>query len=337
MNKKIFISFSCFWFAGLISYFLFPNSVLFTKIQAVFQDKTVVRGLTISIRDEINPNSEIISLNKLDQQTVRVDYQADDDGAGIDYVQLWQRSLDSDWELKDVGSNTSGYFILYFLPDNIYQWQTIAVDKAGNKQTEDVKQLANEEFNDWDFSTLQIDTQPPSLAFSIPDFNPPTTLVDQFEIKGQGENKVNTYLSQQNSFLVFEYQLITQAVAERVQFQVLIDNQLIYVDGAGEENGWVGDSGWQQVTYPLKERLGEIEILFRLINNDQANYVPKLEIKNIGLVESKEEFNELKIYFIAHDLGSGVKEATLDDEISSDDMKNKEFKAEDFMGNTTFL
>lgn len=335
MNKKIFVSFICFWFGFLISCALFPNTVLFKQIQAVYQDKVLVSHLNISIIDEIKPTSEIISLNKLDQQTVRLDYQASDIGAGIDYVQLWQRSLNNGWELTKVSSSTTGYFTVYFLSDNVYQWQTIAVDKAGNKQSEAPELLAQEEFRNWQFSTIQIDTRPPSIAFSIPDFIPTITIADNFEINGQGENQINADLIQNDSYLVFEYRLVTQATAEEVFFQTLIDDQLVYTDGSGEKGGWVGDGGWRQVTYPLKNRQGAIEILFRLINFDQVNYIPNLKIRNIGIINDKVQFDGYKIKFTAHDLGSGIKEKTMDDDITVDELESKLFTATDFVLNTT--
>lgn len=337
MNKKLLICLVCFWFSFLTAYSLLPNTMVFKQVQALFQDKVQINGMRISIVDDLAPTSEITKITKQNPQSVKVDYQSTDDGSGIDYVELWQRDLNSDWEFVESNSQTESNFLIGNLADNVYQWLTIAVDKAGNRQTDDPAQLASAFFEDWQFSTVQIDTQPPSLAFSIPGFQVADPRIDQFEINKQGEEEINFIVNQANSFLVFDYRLQTQTTADQVQVSILLDNKVIYVDGAGERDGWVGDSNWQQVTYPLKDSQGEIKILFSLINRDPNNYFPNLIIRNVGLVEDKAELDDLSIQLLVHDLGSGVKEATIDDEITSDDMENKEFKAVDFMENTTFL
>lgn len=329
-KNKILISLFLFWSSFLISCSLFPNTVLFKQIKAIYQDKVLVSKLSISIVDDISPESEILNITKQNKNTVKIDYQASDIGQGIDSVQLWQRDLAHDWQLVENDSQPNSYFLLESLADDVYQWVTVAVDKAGNKQTDNHNQLANQQFNDWKFSTLQIDTQPPSIAFSIPDFQLTDSLVIPVELNIQGQELINLEVAQTNSFLVFEYKLETEAMADKVKFEVSVDGQIIYVDGAGEKDGWVGDSGWQQVTYLLRDRQSAIEILFSLINNDQDNYVPSLKIKDIGIVDDKTQFNELNIKFIAHDLGSGIKEKTEDDNITPDKLESKQFTAQDY-------
>jgi hypothetical protein len=334
-KTKIFIGLICFWLGFLFSYSLFPNTLLFKHIQAVYQDKVLVSRLSISIIDDVKPESEIINVIKQDKDSVKIDYQASDTGLGINEVQLWQRDLDTDWQLVETSSQDNGNFQLNDLADNVYQWITIAVDKDGNRQTENIEQLAQEQFNNWQLTTVQIDTQSPALAFTIPNYQPLNTLHPNFNLSNQGEEQINLNVAQADSYLVFTYQLETQATAEIVKFQVLIDGKVVYVDGAGEKDGWIKSSGWNQITYPLNEKQGEIEILFRLINHENSSYIPNLDVKDINIVEDKAQFNGLNIYLSAHDLGSGIKSISTQAKIDLNEIENTLFTAKDYANNIT--
>ncbi len=338
-KNKVFIGLFCFSISFLISYSLLPNSILFKRVQALFQDKVLVGGLTITIKDDISPTSEITNLTKQNQKTVKIEYLSADIGSGVEKVELWQRDLYSDWRLAADQIESEGEFLLFDLEDNVYQWLTIAVDKAGNRQTNNPRELAGQQFQNWQFSTLQIDSQPPSLAFSIPEFQCDSSMIEQV-IDSQGDKRINLSVSQTGSWLAFNYRLAATAMSEIVSFQVFIDDQLIYVDGAGEKNGWVAYSGDQQILFPLKNQQGEIEVLFHLVNNKPDSSPAKLEINNMCVVDIDdiENFSEdNKIYVVRHDLGSGIKGNLIKEEIMYSDLEDKDFKAVDYAGNTSWL
>lgn len=155
-TKSVFIS------IGILSVSAFVLTVGFTK--AIFTDKIQISGVSFSTGDWILPESEIKGLYNTQELSAitnlnnfRVEYGANDIGAGIDYVELWYSHNQNDWRFYDSEQpNSSGSF-QFDCPDGdgFYDFQVLAFDKKGNQEDKDFET---------GFETIFVDTQPPETT-----------------------------------------------------------------------------------------------------------------------------------------------------------------------------
>ncbi len=151
----------------LTIFFLFLTSFLslvsFTGIAlALFSDQAKVSGLQLSTGDWIPPDSAVtgqLDLEITNDNQLNINYQASDQGAGVDYIELWYSYNQNNWQLfGSDGNGLSGSF-LFDCPqgDGFYDFQTLAVDKKGNEEEKDFES---------GYRSVFIDTTPPASQLS---------------------------------------------------------------------------------------------------------------------------------------------------------------------------